>query len=186
MSNVQSNFNNMKALTLLVFLFNLSICCIANSKENSIIPSAKSDTFGSPKEREIEISKIGYNKTFHLKKGRDVWMYFPNKNGKNKVKRARITGIGEHEITVKPYDKKFNETGYLDSDITFIGFTSAGRIIIAVIGTILLLIPMIILALLSGGLGGVFIAIPYRKNLNLEQNKKGNRKWDLEIVEAQN
>ena len=175
----------MKAITLLAFLIHLSIYCIGYTKEKSNISCTKPDTTGIPKEMAIEISKIGYNKTFLLKKGRDVWMYFPNEKGKLKVKRAQVTGIDKHEITVKPYDKKFNEKVYSASDITFIGFTSAGRIIIAVIGTILLLIPMIILALLSGG-AGVMIFIPYRKNINLEQNKKGKRKWDLEVVESPN
>ncbi|HEU4861216.1 MAG TPA: hypothetical protein VFT15_15335 [Chitinophagaceae bacterium] len=174
----------MKAITLLGIVIHLSICCIGYTNEKSIVSYPKHDTIGSPKERAIEISKIGYNKTFLLKKGRDVWMYFPNEKGKLKVKRAQITGIDENEITVKPYNKKFNEKVYSDSDITFIGFTSAGRIIIAVIGTILLLIPMIILALLTGY--GDIVLIPYRKNINLEQRKNGTRKWDLGIVEAQN
>ena len=175
----------MKAITLLGFLIHLSICCIGYTKEKSIVCYNKPDTIGSPKEMAIEISKIGYNKTFLLKKGRDVWMYFPNEKGKLKVKRAQITSINENEITVKPYNKKFKERVYSESDISFIGFTSAGRIIIAVIGTILLLIPMIFLALFSGGFD-VFILIPYRKNISLEQKRKGNKKWDLEIVECQN
>lgn len=175
----------MKAITLLGLLIHLTTCCTGYTKAESIVPDTKPDTIGSPREMAIEISKIGYNKTFRLKKGRDVWMYFPNEKGKLKVKRAQITSIDENEIRVKPYNKKFKEKVYSESDISFIGFTSAGRIIIAVIGTILLLIPMILLALISGGMD-VFILIPYRKNISFEQTKKGNRKWNLETVETQN
>jgi hypothetical protein len=183
----------MKAITLWVFLFSFSICCIANSKEDLIPASAKSDTIGDSKEWAIEISKIGYNKTFLLKNGRNVWMYFPNEKGKNRVKKAKIISIGEHEITVRPYNNKFKETVFLDSEITFIGFTSAGRIIIAVFVTILLLFLILILlfiAALAGAGGGAdffpFYIIPFRKNIKLEQTKNGYIKWELRIVETQN
>lgn len=173
----------MKTITLIGLLIHISICCVANTKESSIVPNIKTDTIDSPNEKAIRISKVGTNKTFVLKKGRDVWMHFINEKGKIKFKRGKIIGIGEHEITVKPYSKKLTEKVYVDSDITLIGFTSAGRIIIAVIGTILLLIPMIILGLLTGYAEPMLI--PYKKNISLEQTKKGNKKWKLEIVEVQ-
>jgi hypothetical protein len=148
----------------------------------------------------MEIVKIKSNKTFQFKEGRNVWVRIHNQKGRLHVKRVTILNIGEHNITFKPYDENFEVVTLNESGIMFIGFSSTGRTIIALISNIIL-IPVYVTAsfvfigmLLKGDIPHGSVNLPlvhFRKNIDFNKtewggffgNKRGDRIWALRILE---
>jgi len=186
--------------TFTIILLMWCACCQAqingDSTLNNTLLETNHDTVSSSGERSIEIYKINSNKIFLLNKGQNVWVRCQNKDGKIKIKRAKILAVSNHEITFKPYDLGFSEVIYDTSEIMYIGFTSTGRVLIASISNILIISAVVIIcvivtvaAILSGGsgIGGGFpnfsgILVPSKKNIDFSKTKSGNRKWFIRIV----
>lgn len=179
------NFKRLIVTTLLSFLG--TICF------------AQTDTLAS---YAMKIVKIESNKTFQFNEGRNIWVRIKNKKGKPCVKRALILDIREHNITFKPYDENFEVVTLTESDISFIGFSSTGRAIVALVSNIILL-PVYLIAtfhfigmISKGDIPHGSVNLPlihFRKNIDFNKtersgffgNKRGDRIWALNIVELQ-
>jgi hypothetical protein len=189
---------------LLITIYSLiSVSTIAQIKADSIANQADSiSNFETPapgtfQYNALEVYKPGRNKAFVLETRRNVWVYCKDKKGRIKIKRSQITSVGENSFTIKPYDNDFKEVTIHFYELPYIGFTSAGRIIIATISDVIIvgvvvtvLIFGAIIALLSGssghGSGPDFSAVPFvpfRKDIHFQTfDSKGIKKWDIRTI----
>lgn len=163
------------------------------AQDNSLFLTPATDSI---KATVVEVYSLKSNRTFQLVEGRNVWIHCQNNKGKIKTKRSRITDVTRNRITFMPYDDSFKEVTYAISDIRFLGFTSAGRIVMASVSNILIIgavttlyLIVAIGDLLTGGGGGTNPSfdwvpfVPFRKDITFMGSAAGLGKWHIRVIE---